>query len=181
MQKTMNNYDYQKLRGLKRKLELIELKGGKCEMCGYCKNVAAFDFHHINPKEKSFQLDMRHLSNQSMSVIIEEFKKCKLLCANCHREIHSSELELQSAKLLVENLDESVIQIKEKKENKCVDCGVKITAESKRCIKCKNIKRRKVEWPDLNILSNEVKSYGQDWCAKKYGVSRRTIKRWLDS
>ena len=83
-----NNYENQKLRGLKRKYEAILVRGGKCEKCGYNKNIAALDFHHINPSEKSYQLDGRHLSNCSMKSIIEESKKCILLCANCHREIH---------------------------------------------------------------------------------------------
>ncbi|TXG85728.1 MAG: hypothetical protein E6R13_01730, partial [Spirochaetes bacterium] len=59
--KITNTYEYQKLRGLKRKIELIELKGGCCERCGYNKNVAAFDFHHKNPEQKDYQLDMRRL------------------------------------------------------------------------------------------------------------------------
>ena len=28
-----NNYNAQKLRGLKRKLELVKFRGGKCELC----------------------------------------------------------------------------------------------------------------------------------------------------
>lgn len=30
-----NDYNTQKLRGLKRKLELIKSRGGKCELCSY--------------------------------------------------------------------------------------------------------------------------------------------------
>lgn len=26
--------------------------GGKCQECGYNKNIAALEFHHINPDEK---------------------------------------------------------------------------------------------------------------------------------
>ena len=81
-----NDYNSQKLRGLKRKLELIESRGGKCEVCGYDKNIAALEFHHINPDEKEFQLDMRHLSNTSLERLQNEVNKCQLLCANCHRE-----------------------------------------------------------------------------------------------
>lgn len=55
-----NNYGNQKLRGLKRKYEAILKKGGKCENCGYNENISALDFHHINPEDKEFQLDMRH-------------------------------------------------------------------------------------------------------------------------
>lgn len=61
-----NDYNTQKLRGLKRKLELVKSRGGKCELCGYDRNIAVLEFHHINPDEKEFQLDMRHLSNTSL-------------------------------------------------------------------------------------------------------------------
>ena len=69
-----NVYEKQKLRHVSRKIELIKMMGGKCCLCGYDKNYAALDFHHINPSEKSFQLDGRHLSNCSINSIIEESK-----------------------------------------------------------------------------------------------------------
>ncbi len=47
-----NTYNYQYIRALKRKMYLISERGGCCEICGYNKNLAAFDFHHKNPKEK---------------------------------------------------------------------------------------------------------------------------------
>jgi predicted Zn-ribbon and HTH transcriptional regulator len=56
-----NDYLKQKERALSRKLEIIRLKGGKCERCGYDKNIAALEFHHLDPSIKSFQLDSRHL------------------------------------------------------------------------------------------------------------------------
>lgn len=28
--------------------------GGCCSKCGYRDNIAALDFHHINPEEKDF-------------------------------------------------------------------------------------------------------------------------------
>ena len=42
-------------RSLKRKLELVKSRGG--ELCGYDRNIAVLEFHHINPDEKEFQLD----------------------------------------------------------------------------------------------------------------------------
>lgn len=88
-----NVYAHQKERGLKRKMELIMARGSKCEKCGYDKNISALEFHHIDPSKKEFPLDIRHLSNTSMEKIIEESKKCILVCANCHREIHYEELD----------------------------------------------------------------------------------------
>ena len=58
-----NSYFAQTIRGYRRKLKLIELKGGKCEMCGYDKNISALEFHHIDSSQKEFQLDIRKLSN----------------------------------------------------------------------------------------------------------------------
>lgn len=82
-------YGLQQKRGKDRKIKLIQLLGGKCNRCGYNKNYAALQFHHINPKEKSFNLDLRKCSNSSWNNLLEEAKKCELLCANCHFEHHN--------------------------------------------------------------------------------------------
>jgi hypothetical protein len=104
-----NDYNTQKLRGLKRKLELIKSRGGKCELCGYDRNIAVLEFHHINPDEKEFQLDMRHLSNTSLERLKEEADKCQLLCANSHREVHNPHLgmDLKTAIVFVTEAYES--------------------------------------------------------------------------
>lgn len=177
--KITNTYEYQKLRGLKRKIELIEQKGGCCEKCGYNKNVAAFDFHHKDPEQKDYQLDMRKLSNTSMIKLMEEVAKCELLCANCHRELHSPDLEMDKVKILINEVNNSVLEIKEVGKPKCLDCDCEINYGSVRCIKCKGINNRKVERPDLIVLANELDENGVTWCSKKYNVSRITIHRWL--
>jgi len=82
------SYIAQQRRGRDRKIELIELKGARCEYCGYSRNYAALQLHHPNPAEKDFQLDIRSLSNRRWAVVLEEAKKCILLCANCHAEEH---------------------------------------------------------------------------------------------
>lgn len=68
------------------KLKCIEYKGGKCERCGYNKCVYALDFHHLNLKEKDFNISKK--SYLSWDKIKAELDKCILVCANCHREIH---------------------------------------------------------------------------------------------
>jgi hypothetical protein len=177
--KITNTYEYQKLRGLKRKVELIELKGGCCEKCGYDKNIAAFDFHHKDPSQKSYQLDMRKLSNTSMINLMEEVEKCSLLCANCHREFHSPDLEMSNVKLLIKDVDDSVLEMKKIGKPKCLDCGDEINYTSKRCQTCNYKTRRIVNRPDFIVLQKEVADHSQEWCGKKYGVSRMTIRRWL--
>lgn len=175
----MNSYEYQKLRGLKRKLHLIDLRGGCCERCGYSKNISGLDFHHIDPSKKDGQLDMRALSNSSMKYILEEFKKCELLCSNCHREEHSPELEIGNVRKIIKVGPDSITEVKIIGKPKCIDCGTEINYTYKRCRKCSNINKCNVDKPKINVLIEEVKKNNKSWCARKYNVSVTTIKRWL--
>lgn len=68
----------------------LEYKGNKCEICGYNKCEEALEFHHLNPNEKDFCISDRDIKLNWLK-IKEELDKCQLVCANCHREIHSKE------------------------------------------------------------------------------------------
>ncbi|MFA6588570.1 MAG: HNH endonuclease signature motif containing protein [Patescibacteria group bacterium] len=63
-----------------------ELKGSKCEICGYAKCQEALEFHHIH--EKKFGISEKGYT-RSWQKVKNELDKCQLVCANCHREIHS--------------------------------------------------------------------------------------------
>lgn len=78
--------------GVYLKYKLIKYKGGKCECCGYDKNIAALQFHHLDPTTKKFTLDSRTIERKSDEEILQELSKCKLLCANCHAELHNPEM-----------------------------------------------------------------------------------------
>ncbi len=87
-----NTYHSQTRRAVTRKMKYIALLGGACSVCGYDKNLAALEFNHIDPATKSFGIDMRKLSNANEVILLEEIRKCNVLCANCHREHHYPEL-----------------------------------------------------------------------------------------
>lgn len=84
-----NPYLQQKERGINKKIKAVLSLGGKCTSCGYNKNLAALEFHHIYPSTKEFALDLRVFSNLSDVKLNIELEKCVLLCANCHREVHN--------------------------------------------------------------------------------------------
>jgi hypothetical protein len=88
------SYESQKSRGLTRKLQLIEMAGGRCSVCGYHANLAALAFHHTDSEDKDFKLDMRSLSNRGLESVLEELDKCILVCHNCHAELHNPHLNL---------------------------------------------------------------------------------------
>jgi len=175
----MNTYEYQKLRGLKRKLFLVDQRGGCCEKCGYNKNLAAFEFHHKDPGAKESQLDMRKLSNSTMEWIESEFEKCLVVCANCHREVHNEDLLVKDVRERVKNLEQTILINKPKvNKPKCCDCGVEINYTYKRCRPCNEKNKRIFVRPDIDELKKEIKEHGVMWCANKYGVSHATIGRW---
>ncbi len=68
------------------KKEATDMLGGKCHICGYNKCLAAMDFHH--PKGNKEGSIHSFLKNESRQKLLKEAKKCILLCANCHREVH---------------------------------------------------------------------------------------------
>ncbi|MBP7708192.1 hypothetical protein KA107_00780 [Candidatus Pacearchaeota archaeon] len=68
------------------KIEIANYLGGNCSRCGYNNCLGALEFHHIsNNKEKSVA---EFIKNSSKQKALKEAKKCILLCANCHREVH---------------------------------------------------------------------------------------------
>ena len=81
------------VRRLRLKKKLVESRGGKCQVCGYSRCLVALDFHHIDESTKLFGLSQRSLTN-SWDKILLELKKCILVCANCHREIHAGLIEI---------------------------------------------------------------------------------------
>src|SRR6266850_352698 len=88
------SYAKQQERGRMRKLELVALMGGACSRCGYKRNYSALAFHHKVPGTKSFELDLRSLSNRTWEKVLAEAGKCELVCNNCHAEIHNSECSM---------------------------------------------------------------------------------------
>jgi hypothetical protein len=68
------------------KQKLVDLKGGKCHLCGYDKFIGSLEFHHRDASDKEFRLSLARVKR--LEDVYLEAEKCDLVCANCHREIH---------------------------------------------------------------------------------------------
>ncbi len=90
------NPDAKKARAIARekfKLRCLEYKGGKCCVCGFDKFVSGLDFHHLDPSQK--ETGRNAISNRrSFENTKKELDKCVILCAVCHRGVHSGDVEL---------------------------------------------------------------------------------------
>jgi hypothetical protein len=92
--KTKNDKRRKKNRNLY-KQECRDILGAKCMICGYNKCQNALHFHHIDPKTKSFTVsDAFARKTYSQEEVEAEIKKCVLVCANCHTEIHAELIKL---------------------------------------------------------------------------------------
>ena len=67
---------------------LILMLGNCCDICKQQYPSCVYDFHHINPNEKEFELGT-HMYH-SIQTLEKEAQKCQLLCANCHRIVHAT-------------------------------------------------------------------------------------------
>jgi len=67
----------------------IELLGGCCSKCKQQFDPCVYDFHHVNPIEKEFNIGENMLVSEIR--FYSEVSKCILLCANCHRLEHKKD------------------------------------------------------------------------------------------
>lgn len=175
-----NNYENQKLRGLKRKYEAVLARGGKCERCGYDKNIAALDFHHTNPDEKEFQIDMRHFSNHSLEKLQAELDKCILLCANCHREEHNSNLIMSNIPEIIKDAeDKKSFSNQDKYGSVCPVCGKRFPKSTGK-IYCSDECRDSVRYAGYPTIEEVEERYKElkNWekVAESFGLTRKVIQ-----
>ena len=167
-------YELQKQRWIDRKLKLIQMFGGKCQKCGYDKNYAALEFHHLDPNEKEFQWPKLRL--RKWETIIKELKKCVLLCANCHREEHWPDAILDFSNLNDNNfLNKSEI----KPTGECPQCGIDVYGTKYCSLDCSTKANRKVkDRPTKKQLEKMLET--MSWCAiaRKYNVSDNAVRKW---
>ncbi len=75
-------------RSREKKIRLIVSHGGTCAQCGLKyngENACVFDFHHTDESRKAFNLAPFTRKEEDL---LEESKKCILVCAVCHRMLH---------------------------------------------------------------------------------------------
>ncbi len=125
----------------------------KQRICEMCGQGEMWHGNHMS-------LIIDHINGVSNDNRIENLR---IICPNCSVTLHTH----------------AGRNIKSKKP-RC-DCGNAITYKSKKCRLCHARSTRTVERPPIDELMIEVEKSNYQVVATKYGVSRSTIRRWINN
>lgn len=177
---------YQNIKDFRQRLKerAVYVLGGKCQCCGYNKCSAALEFHHLNPDIKEFTFSDN--TNRSWENTRNELKKCILVCANCHREIHAnlidnSNLSSSFDEKRAKEIDELVAKTKTHSIYYCKICGIEVWRGNEYCPKCAAILKRKTARPSREELKSLIRNKPFTKIGAEFGVSDNAIRKWCIS
>jgi len=172
--------NFQKRSAYNKKLELVNILGGCCQICGYKKCLRALSFHHIDKSTKKFNISSGRMKSARWSDILEEIKKCMLLCSNCHWEVHSN--EDGTYQFIDDGLKPYNRLIKLSKIN-CKFCNSEFLPNRrsrKYCSKlCSGRNREKYNKPDKETLKKLIGEFKKKEICKMFSIPWTTLSRWI--
>jgi len=153
---------------------------GKCGVCGLKDNDIVYDFHHIDPSQKDFLLTNKIRSWESL---VQEAKKCVMLCSHCHRKIHSGlatipdDIPVFSEELIAS----SEYAISTGPDFDLCICGKQKHVMRKGCsIRCAASLRLIHKRPqDMGAVLKDVETRGFWAVAREIGITDNTLRKWL--
>ncbi len=179
--------EYVKLWRKRTKERIIESMGGSCCVCGYNKCQRTLCLHHLDPSKKDFDLSSIRSNPISWPLIVEELRKCILLCSNCHFEIHDGMTQIPACHAV---FDESFAdyrelqrKIKEKEtelsQNFCSVCKILKPIANKYCSNvCSSRANYRVDWDKID-LESLYKEKPVTKIAEELGISDGAIHKRL--
>jgi len=158
--------------------KMIAAMGGKCQCCGYNTCSSSLAFHHIDPSIKDLSFGKIRANPKSWEKIVNELKKCILVCHNCHSEIHAG---IRTLPKFYETFNDYYSNIENVIEyDDCPICHSQKSISRKFCSQlCAQKNKRKVDWGKIDLLQL-LKSYKISEIEKMLGVSNAAIYKRRD-
>lgn len=184
------------------KHRIVLALGKKCYICGYEKCQAALEAHHTDPSTKEFSFGGMRASPVAWARIVEELKKCVLLCANCHREVENGMSSIGeiittfNIEYETYDMDRPVsTRVRIKVDKYCKFCNEHIYQYSKNQRYCSEVCRqkyrlknkvnkqrpKKVQWPSCEELFAKMQTMTWVAIGQEYGVSDNAVRKWAKS
>jgi hypothetical protein len=155
------------------KTKMVEAMGGACQCCGYNACTEALAFHHIDPTVKDMGFGDTRANPKKWEKIVEELRKCILVCHNCHSEIHARIRKLP--KTYSKFNEEYANWRKIEEHDNCPVCNKEKPVKQKFCShKCAQTNSRKVDWDSIDLL-DLLKNYKISELEEMLGISNAAI------
>lgn len=157
---------------LRHKLIKFGLKQNNCEQCG---------INSWNNKPLSLHLD--HIDGDNTN---NQLSNLRILCPNCHSQTETyarikGPLPSRLKTIKCCKLNQGKVNIEDNGKRICSKCSTVITRKSKSglCKKCQSFLTRRVVRPSYEELLHELTNNSYVKIAEKYGVSDKTIVKWI--
>ena len=105
------------IEGVRIRNESYKIRGTEWKSKLYCvicneNYIKCIDFHHLDGKEKTFEVSGM-ISKYPLDAVLKEAAKCIVTCANCHRKIHGGIIEvtdelINRSKLMIDEANNSL-------------------------------------------------------------------------
>lgn len=154
--------------------------GGKCCLCDYNKCSRALSLHHLDPSKKDFIFASIRACPVNWATIVEELKKCILVCSNCHAEIHDGLIEVPKDVAFFN--EEFSDYRKLEYEKSLTPCKICNKLKPKHLITCSSTcaakRQRKIDWDTINLIE-ELKTKSFVKLAAELGCSDMAVRKRL--
>lgn len=170
----------------------IKSMGGQCQICGYNKCYAALELHHLDPSQKELTFSFLLSSCRNWNLIYNELKKCILLCANCHQEVHSAISTIPKLfNSFDENLANSLRSVRSHNAqkalssdyvNKVIEKFKNKNISNKNRLKIANNKKKNIELQKQAILNSTIEFNKRGWVklvAAILSIKHQKVNKWM--
>jgi 5-methylcytosine-specific restriction endonuclease McrA len=158
------------------KFRLFQAFGGKCGCCGLVDDPIAYDFHHLVPAQKDIVIGSKITGWEKTS---KEAKKCAMLCAICHRKVHSGMISIPEDCPMFDN--QLIDWPEDVEKTKCVICGNPTKERKMRTcsIDCNTKNRRKIDWDSIDLQKLIADEGSYEAAGRKLGITGNAIRKHI--
>lgn len=161
---------------------LVKAMGGGCNRCGYNTTMSGLDFHHVDSKTKKFNISKVLCNPYKRSLIIEEARKCVLLCKLCHCELHDGLWFLNDIKIF--EFNSSVLPwyiLKEERICEVCNQSFKPKTKTQKCcsLSCGSSAREGRKNPTKEELQKLLWQKPMTEIADLFDVSDKAVSKWV--
>ncbi len=158
----------------------VEAFGGRCCVCSYNNCINALEFHHLDPMEKDFSYGEATANIRAWKHLVQEIRKCVLVCSNCHKEIHAGVAKIPAT---VQRFDERYVEYerivsKKKEYDQCPLCGNEKPIRFKTCSrKCSQTKQGHVDWSKHDVIKLVKKYKTFEEVGRRLNITGAAVRR----